>query len=60
MGKEVGRGTEEKTERERAGMRKQDGNVVVCSFGLPKNGEVKLEPLKEKLVNCLLFSTSQK
>lgn len=45
--------------RERAGMKKQNGNDVVCSLQLPKNGEVKSEPIKEKLVNCLPSSLTQ-
>lgn len=40
-------------------MKKQDGNDVVCSLQSPKNGEVKSEPLKEKLVNCWPSSSTQ-
>lgn len=52
------RNGQEKTERERTGMEKQDGNVL-CSLGLPQKEEVKLEPLKETLINCLPSNTTQ-
>lgn len=48
------RNNKEKTERERAGVTKQDGSVLgdLCS---PRNWEVKWEPLKEETFQLLGF-----